>query len=101
MTDPAKELERLQAEIDQFSSEAAATKHNAKGDVETGRPKKVSGRFDAVLTGAGLLLVLGLAVSFASRLNRDQITGLTAASLGAAAGLVVGYGLGKSDGGTG
>ena len=101
MTDPAKELERLQAEMDQFRSEAAATKQNAKGDVEKGSSEKVSGRFDAVLTGAGLLLVLGLAVSFASRLNRDQITGLTAASVGAAAGLVVGYGVGKSDGSKG
>ena len=43
MTDPAKELERLQAEMDQFRSEAAATKQNAKGDVEKGRPEKVSG----------------------------------------------------------
>ena len=50
-----------------------------------------------MLTGAGLLLVLGLAVSFASRLNQDQITGLTAASFGAAAGLVVGYVVGKTD----
>ena len=75
-------LVQQKAEMDQFRSEAAATEQNAKGDVEIGRPEKVSRRFDAVLTGAGLLLVLGLAVSFASRLNRDQITGLQAASMG-------------------
>ena len=50
---------------------------------------------DAVLTGAGMLVVLGLSVSLASELTKDQVTALTAGSVGAAGGLVIGYSVGR------
>ena len=50
---------------------------------------------DAVLTGAGMLVVLGLSVSLASQLTKDQVTALTAGSIGASGGLVIGYGVGR------
>ena len=57
------------------------------------QPKSLS--FDAVLTGAGVLVVLGLSVSLASQLTKDQVTALTAGSIGASGGLVIGYCLGR------
>ena len=57
------------------------------------RPQSLG--LDAVLTGAGMLVVLGLSVSLASQLTKDQVTALTAGSVGAAGGLVVGYTVGR------
>ena len=48
-----------------------------------------------MLTGAGMLVVLGLSVSLASELTKDQVTALTAGSVGAAGGLVIGYSVGR------
>ena len=45
-----------------------------------------------------MLVVLGLSVSFASQLTKDQVTALTAGSVGAAGGLVVGYTVGRKRG---
>ena len=42
-----------------------------------------------------MLVVLGLSVSLASQLTRDQVTALTAGSIGASGGLVIGYGIGR------
>ena len=44
----------------------------------------------AGLTAAGLLVVLGLSISFASPLTKDQVTVLTAGIVGVAGGFVVG-----------
>ena len=88
MTDPQKDIDRLQREMDQARTDAAIA-----GKGEMGAPKNQS--LDAVVTGAGMLLVLGLAVGFASRLTAKQVTSLTAGSVGASAGLVVGYFVGR------
>jgi Na+/glutamate symporter len=42
-----------------------------------------------------MLVVLGLSVSLASQLTRDQVIALTAGSIGASGGLAIGYGLGR------
>ena len=57
------------------------------------QPKSLG--FDEVLTGAGMLVVLGLSVSLASQLTKDQVTALTAGISGASGGLVIGYGIGR------
>ena len=85
MTDPQKDIDRLQREMDQALPDAA---NAGKGEMVKA-PKNQS--LDAVVTGAGMLLVLGLAVGFASRLTAKQVVSLTAGSVGASAGLVVGY----------
>ena len=93
MPDPKKDIERLQREIDHARSDADRA---FKGEP----PKPVLHRqsslgLDAVLTGAGMLVVLGLSVSLASELTKDQATALTAGSVGAAGGLVIGYSVGR------
>ena len=85
MTDPKKDIDRLQREMDQARTDAAKA---GKGEMVKAS-KNLS--LDAVVTGAGMLLVLGLAVGLASRLTAKQVTSLTAGSVGASAGLVVGY----------
>ena len=97
MTDPKKDLDRLQREIDDARTEADRA---FKGDP----PKPVLYKpqnlgLDAVLTGAGMLVVLGLSVSLASQLTKGQVTALTAGSIGASGGLVIGYGVGRRRGG--
>ena len=82
MTDPKTDIDRLQQEMDQARTDGAKA---GKGEVVKA-PKNQS--LDAVVTGAGMLLVLGLAVGFASRLTPKQVTSLTAGSVGASAGLV-------------
>ena len=93
MTDPKKDIDRLQREIDDARSDADRA---FKGEP----PKPVLYRqpslgLDAVLTGAGMLVVLGLSVSLASELTKDQVTALTAGSVGAAGGLVIGNTVGR------
>ena len=87
MTDPKKDIDRLQREMDQARTDAV---NAGKGEVVKA-PNNQS--LDAVVTGAGMLLVLGLAMGFASRLRAQQVTSLTAGSVGASAGLVVGLSL--------
>ena len=89
MTDPKKDIDRLQREMDEARTDAA---NAGKGEVEKATKHQ---SLDAVVTGAGMLLVLGLAMGFASRLSPQQVTSLTAGSVGASAGLVVGYAVGR------
>ena len=89
MTDPKQDINRLQREMDKDRDDAARA---TRGEVVKA-PKNQS--LDAVVTGAGMLLVLGLAMGFASRLSAQQVTSLTAGSVGASAGLVVGYAVGR------
>ena len=93
MTDPKKDIDRLQREMDEACTEADRA---FKGEP----PKPVLYRqqtfgLDSVLTGAAMLVVLGLSVSLASQLTKDQVTALTAGSVGAAGGLVIGYAVGR------
>ena len=93
MTDPKKDIDRLQREMDEARTEA-----NRAFKVEPPKPvfyKPQSLGLDVVLTGAGMLVVLGLSVSLASQLTKDQVTALTAGSVGAAGGLVIGYTVGR------
>ena len=50
---------------------------------------------DAVLATSGLLVVVALAIVFGGRLNVTQRAALTGGVLGGAAGLLVGYGVGR------
>ncbi len=77
MADPQKDIDCLQQEMDQARTDAA---NAGKGDVVKA-PRNES--VDAVATGAGMLLVLGLAVGFASSLTTKQVTSLKAGSVGA------------------
>ena len=93
MNDPQKDINRLQREIDDARTDADRA---SKGELQKPviyRPQILG--LDAVLTEAGMLVVLGLWVSLASQLTKDQVTALTAGSVGAAGGIVIGYTIGR------
>ena len=93
MNDPTKDISKLQEEMDKAREDAALSQQGKSLKPDLHESKNLN--FDAVLTGAGMLVVLGLSVSFASQLTRDQVTALTAGSIGASGGLVIGYGIGR------
>ena len=93
MNDPKKDISKFQDEMDRAMEDAAKSQRGEALKPVIYQPKSLS--FDAVLTGAGMLVVLGLSVSLASQLTRNQVTALTAGSIGASGGLVIGYGLGR------
>ena len=88
MNDPKKDISKLQDEIDKAREDAAESQRGDALKPVLYQPKNLS--FDAVLTGAGLLVVLGLSVSLASQLTKAQVTAMTAVSIGASGGLVIG-----------
>ena len=93
MIDPKKDIDRLQREIDDVRTDADRASKEASPKPLLYRPQNLG--LDAVLIGAGMLVVLGLSVSLASQLTKDKVTALTAGSIGGAGGLVIGYGIGR------
>tara|TARA_B100001057_G_scaffold218769_1_gene218927 strand:- start:34 stop:327 length:294 start_codon:yes stop_codon:yes gene_type:complete len=93
MTEPKKDIDRLQREIDDVRTDADRAPRGAPPKPVVYKPQNLG--LDAVLTGAGMLVILGLSVSLASQLTKDQVTALTAGSVGAAGALVVGYTVGR------
>ena len=93
MTDPQKDIDRLQREIDDVRTDADRASKGSPPEPVLYKPKSLG--LDAVLTGAWMVMVLGLSVSLASQLTKDQVTALTAGSVGAAGGLVIGYIVGR------
>ena len=87
MEDAKKDFSKLQDEIDK---EQAAVKKATASDL--GPKSSFSG---TVLGIAGGLVVLGLAFTYAQMLGRQTVMKITAGSIGGAAGLVVGYALGR------
>lgn len=84
MENPRKDIDELLREID---SERTAVTRSSDATQTSG--------FGVVVTLAGGLLVLGLAVTYAQMLGRQSVTRLTAGSIGGAAGLLVGYAIGR------
>ena len=93
MTDPKKDIDRLQREMDEARTEANRAFKGEPPKPVLYKPQSLG--LDVVLIGAGMLVVLGLSVSLASQLTKDQVTALTAGSVGAAGGLVIGYTVGR------
>ena len=92
MDEPTKDIANLQKEIDQQRDAA----RQAQISTPEAKPKKSENKsFDAVLVCAGLLVAMTIAINAASKLRPSQITALTAGSIGGAAGLVVGYLVGR------
>ena len=94
MEKPHTDLDKLQQEIDR---EQTAAKVAAKKSVTNKLAPARSSSSGIVLTLAGGLVVLGLAFTYAQILGRQAVTRFTAGSIGAAAGLLVGYSIGRKD----
>ena len=87
-----KELERIERELD---SSPPSGKPPVKRGGQSGSPDQPSGNnhLDAVVVGAALLAAVAFITLLGESLSTKQKTQLTAASMGGAAGLLVGYGV--------
>ena len=90
-TSAEKEINRIERELD------ATNPPGGKPPVKRGgsNAEQPSKSLDAVLVTAVLLFVVAAALVFAGRLKDDQRMQLTAGSVGAAVGLLAGYGVGR------
>ena len=88
MAGPHDEINRIERELDSAAA-GKLKKHQSTG--KTAKHQSI----DAVVATSGLLVVVAIAIVFGGRLNITQRAALTGGVLGAAAGLLVGYGLGR------
>ena len=94
-SDAEKELNRIERELDakeQQPGKPLAKQGGWLGSNE-GKPKNQS--LDAVVVGALLLLGIGATFLIGENLNPKQKTQLSSGAIGAAAGQLVGYSVGK------
>ena len=62
---------------------------------QSNKPVKKGGSLEAVFAASGLVLVVALAIVFSSQRSTNQRAALTGGVPGGAAGLLVGYGVGR------
>ncbi|WP_114994543.1 hypothetical protein [Synechococcus sp. UW179A] len=87
MAGPHDEINRIERELDKEVGKL-------KKPPSTGKTAKHQS-LDAVVATSGLLVVVAIAIVFGGRLNVTQRSALTGGVLGVAAGLLVGYGIGR------
>ena len=92
-----QEINRIERELDENNPPGGKPAVKRGGDQggggQTGKSSNRS--LDAVLVTALLLFVVAAALVFAGRLSPTQRMQLTAASVGGAVGLLLGYGVGR------
>ena len=93
MTDPKKDIDRLQREMDQARTDAANAGKKAPTEVTYEKPSGHS--LEAVVASAVTLLVVALALLFANRAPKEKVTAIASGSVGANPGLLVGYAVGR------
>ena len=94
-TDAEQEMERIERELDAKNPppNKPPVRQNQSGGGGGGSEKNQS--IDAVLIGVVLLLGIGGMFALGENLSKTQKTQLSAGAVGAAAGLAVGYGVGR------
>ena len=98
---PEQEINRIERELDAIKPPGGLPPFKPGGGGrgrggsggQAGKPSNKS--LDAVLVTALLLFVVSAALVFAGRLTNNQRMQLTAGSVGAAVGLLIGYGVGR------
>ena len=94
-TDAEQEMERIERELDAKNPppNKPPVRQDQSGGGGDGSKKNQS--IDAVLIGVVLLLGIGAMFALGENLSKTQKTQLSAGAVGAAAGLAVGYGVGR------
>ena len=88
MAGPHDEINRIERELDQEAGKLKKPQSSSK-------PSKKHQSLDAVVATSGLLVVVAIAIVFGGRLNDTQRAALSGGVLGGAAGLLVGYVVGR------
>ena len=89
-----KELERIERELD-AKAPGGKSPVKAGGQSSPADPLSKNNHLDAVIVGAVLLTAIAFITMLGESLSPKQKTQLTAASMGGAAGLLAGYGVGR------
>lgn len=95
---PEEEINRIERELDAINPPGGPppVRRGGGGSGRGGQAGKPSNKsLDAVLVTVLLLFVASGALVFAGRLTNSQRMQLTAGSVGAAVGLLIGYGVGR------
>jgi len=95
-SDAEQQINRIEKELDAKSpppGKPPARQESSEAGDGDDSPKNQS--LDAVLIGVVLLLSIGAVFALGENLTRTQKTQLSAGAVGAAAGLAVGYGVGR------
>ena len=91
-----EEIDRIERELDAKKPLPGKPPERQRGSGEgKGDDKDKNQSMDAVLIGVVLLLGIGATFALGERLTNTQKTQLSAGAVGAAAGLAVGYGVGR------
>jgi hypothetical protein len=93
-SDAEQEINRIEQELDAKSpppGKPPVSQANSEGKISSQKNQSL----DAVLIGVVLLLGIGATFALGESLTRTQKTQLSAGAIGAAAGLAVGYGVGR------
>ena len=94
----AKEIDRIERELDAKGQPSVQPPKSRSGNDRNGdhggEPPKHH-HLDAVLVGAVLLAGIGLTFWVGEKLSIRQKTQLSAGTIGGAAGLLIGYGIGR------
>ena len=93
MTEPKKDIEQLLKEMDQTSDNAAKVRRGeAKSELMS---KQRNQHFDAIVTGASMLIIFSMALFYANQATKQQVNVIASGSVGASAGLLIGYAAGR------
>jgi hypothetical protein len=94
----AQEIDRIERELDAKGQPPAKTPKSPSsngGDGHKGGEPPKHHHLDAVVVGAVLLAGIGLTFWVGEKLSPKQKTQLSAGTIGGAAGLLIGYGIGR------
>ena len=94
-SDAEKELNRIERELDAKEQPPGKPPAKQGGWVGGNDEKPKNQSLDAVVVGALLLLGIGATFLVSENLNPKQKTQFSSGAIGAAAGLLVGYSVGK------
>ena len=98
--DAEQEIKRIERELDAKNPPPGKpptrqANSGGGGDSKGKRDPKKNRSTDAVLVGVVLLLGIGTMLTLGEKLNKNQKIQLSAGAIGAAAGLAIGYGVGR------
>ena len=93
MANPTKDIEAFLREIDDTRDGVAKARNGEAIIANPEKPKNTN--FDATIKSVSVIAVLLLALFSANRATKQQVNVIASGSVGASAGLLIGYAAGK------
>jgi len=96
MTDPKKDIKQLVKEMDQTRDDIEKVSNGKT--IPTKSSKQTNRHFPTIVDSACILMIFSMAIFYANQATKNEIAILTSGSIGASAGLLVGYTVGRRRG---